>query len=380
MNPPSPTLDAPAAHPAPRIYDEPDILLEVIGLKKYFPVKKGFLSRVKGWVHAVDDVSFLVREGETLGLVGESGCGKTTVGRTIGRLYPPTDGKVLFRSQLLGRIVDLGELRAAELKTVRREIQIIYQDPFSSLNPRMRVGEILAEPFVIHGMGDRQERESRIDELLEAVGLRSGAKNRFPHEFSGGQRQRIGIARALALRPRLVIADEPVSALDVSVQAQILNLLEELQSSFGLTYVFVAHDLSVVEHISDRVTVMYLGKVVEQAPVSRLYRAPQHPYTEALLSAVPVPDPDFKVERIVLQGGIPSPMEPPPGCTFHPRCPYAKAEGRIARCQGEVPKLREVLPGQWVACHFAEDFNLRGIGSVEDESAEHRTAGGATNG
>lgn len=355
----------PVGHERPLIYDDPGILLEVRGLKQYFPIRKGFLQRTVGQVKAVDDVSFFVRSGETLGVVGESGCGKTTVGRAIGRIYTPTAGEVLFRSESLGRVVDVARLRRDELKKVRREIQIIYQDPFSSLNPRMRVGEILEEPLVIHGIGSKKERQQRIDELLDAVGLRAAYKERYPHEFSGGQRQRIGIARALALRPKLIIADEPVSALDVSVQSQILNLLSDLQAEFGLTYIFVAHDLSVIGHISDRVAVMYLGKVVELADIDSLYEQPKHPYTEALLSAVPRPDPDHQVDRIILEGTVPSPINPPSGCRFHTRCLYAREGARMARCGSETPALHETAPAHWAACHFSQELQLR---TIEGES------------
>lgn len=355
----------------PLIYQDPEILLEVRGLKPHFPVRKGFLQRTVGHVRAVDDVSFFVRAGETLGLVGESGCGKTTVGRAIGRIYRPTAGEVLFRSSSLGRVADVATLGREELKAIRREIQIIYQDPFSSLNPRMRVGEILEEPLIIHGIGTKKERQQRIDSLLDAVGLRPAYKERFPHEFSGGQRQRIGIARALALQPKLVIADEPVSALDVSVQSQILNLLHDLQEEFGLTYVFVAHDLSVIGQISDRVAVMYLGQVVELADLDALYYSPRHPYTEALLSAVPRPDPDHQVDRILLEGTVPSPIDPPTGCRFHTRCSHAKDPSRQGRCQSVVPELHEVAPGHWAACHFSAELLLRTIdGHLRNGKAE----------
>lgn len=374
----SPTAEG-ATGSSPRealIHQDPEVLLEVRGLKQYFPIRKGFLQRTVGHVKAVDDVSFFVRSGETLGLVGESGCGKTTVGRAIGRIYRPTAGQVLFRSASLGRVVDVATLGRNELKAIRREIQIIYQDPFSSLNPRMRVGEILEEPLIIHGVGNKKERQRRIDYLLDAVGLRPAYKERFPHEFSGGQRQRIGIARALALEPKLVIADEPVSALDVSVQSQILNLLHDLQKELGLTYIFVAHDLSVIGQISDRVAVMYLGQVVELADLDSLYYSPRHPYTEALLSAVPRPDPDHQVDRILLEGTVPSPIDPPPGCRFHTRCPYAKEAGRQERCSTVEPELLEAASGNWVACHFSGDLLLRTIdGHLRSE--EGRVANGS---
>lgn len=346
-----------------------DVLLEVRNLKKYFPVMGGVLRRKVADVQAVDDVSFFVREGETLGLVGESGCGKTTVGRTLLRLVEPTSGEVLFRSEILAdkdagetsTVVDLAKLDKKRLKQVRREVQMIFQDPNSSLNPRMTVQDILAEPYVIHKIGSKSEIEDRIVELMKAVGLRPEYRNRYPHQFSGGQRQRIGIARALTLNPKLIVADEPVSALDVSIQGQVLNLLEDLQEQFNLTYIFIAHDLSVVEHISDRVAVMYLGKMVELAKGEDLYKSPKHPYTEALLSAVPVADPDYKRERIILQGNVPSPINPPKGCRFHPRCPYAKLDGRFERCSTEEPEFRNVGNDQWVACHFAEELELQGV-------------------
>ena len=345
-------------------------LLEVRNLKKYFPVEGGILRRKVGEVKAVDDVSFTVREGETLGLVGESGCGKTTVGRTILRLEEPTAGQALFRSERLAAeglagdepMVDLTTLDRERLKRVRREVQMIFQDPNSSLNPRMTVQQILTEPFLIHDIGgSREEIEERVVTLMGQVGLRPEQRARYPHQFSAGQRQRIGIARALALNPKLVIADEPVSALDVSIQGQVLNLLEDLQAELGLTYVFIAHDLSVVEHISDWVAVMYLGRLVELARGEDLYRNPRHPYTEALLSAVQVPDPDVQRKRIILEGGVPSPANPPTGCRFHTRCSYAPRADRMPRCSSEVPELTPAGNGQWVACHFAADLDLRGV-------------------
>jgi peptide/nickel transport system ATP-binding protein len=331
------------------------ILMEVQNLKKYFPIQKGFLRRVVGQVQAVDGVSFFVREGETLGLVGESGCGKTTTGRLILRAIEPTEGRVLFRISLSGgEMTDITQLSRRGMKALRREMQIIFQDPFSSLNPRMTVLDIVSEPLVIHRIAKGQELKERVRGLLEAVGLKVQHMNRYPYAFSGGQRQRIGIARALALRPRLIVADEPVSALDVSVQAQVLNLLEDLQEEFGLTYLFIAHDLSVVEHISDRVAVMYLGKIVELAPAAELYTNPRHPYTEALLSAVPKTDPDQKRQRILLEGDVPNPANPPPGCRFHPRCHYAQAI-----CKTTAPVWRDLGSDHWAACHFAEELNLR---------------------
>ncbi len=322
-------------------------LLEVRDLTKHFPIRKGLFSRTVGHVRAVDGVSFDLHPGETLGLVGESGCGKTTTGRCILRLIEPTSGSVRFA----GRSV-LG-LGARDLRGLRREMQIVFQDPYSSLNPRLTVGSMLAEPLAIHGLARGAAARNRVAELLTLVGMSPDHARRYPHEFSGGQRQRLGIARALAVRPRLLVLDEPVSALDVSIQAQIVNLLRDLQRELGLTYLFVAHDLSVVEHISTRVAVMYLGRVVELADRTTLYREPRHPYTRSLLSAVPVPDPDRKAERIVLKGDVPSPARPPSGCRFHPRCPLAAERGELARCSAEDPSLREVSPGHWVACHFA---------------------------
>jgi len=338
-----------------------EVLLEVQGLKKYFPIQRGLLRRLVGHVRAVDDISFYINEGETLGLVGESGCGKTTAGRCIIRLYEPTAGSVHFRSRVLssdgeGRVVNLLELDREQLKAVRQEIAMIFQDPINSLNPRMSVSDIIREPLLVHGRGKGPEAEETIVELLRAVGLRPEHMRRYPHEFSGGQRQRIGIARALALRPRLIVLDEPVSALDVSIQAQTLNLLQDLQKEFHLTYLFVAHNLSVVEHISDRVAVMYVGKLVEMTGAEELYHNPLHPYTEALLSAVPKPDPLSPSRRILLEGQVPDPANPPSGCYFHPRCRYVQEV-----CRKEGPAFREVKPGHYVACHFAEELKLVGV-------------------
>jgi len=332
------------------IIQKADILMEVKGLKKFFPIQKGLLRRTVGYVKAVDDVSFYVREGETLGLVGESGCGKTTAGRTIIRLYDATAGEAFFRTNNLAdngeeRVVDIFKLDSRQLKLIRQQISMIFQDPINSLNPRMTVSDIIAEPMVIHGKYHKPESEEVIVSLLERVGLLPDHMKRYPHEFSGGQRQRIGIARALSMNPRLVICDEPVSALDVSIQSQVLNILKDLQKEFGLTYLFIAHNLSVVEHISDRVAVMYLGKMVELAGREDMFRSPLHPYTQALMSAIPIPDPKVRRERIILKGDVPSPLNPPSGCRFHPRCPVA-----MPHCKVEEPPLIEAAQGHWVAC------------------------------
>jgi peptide/nickel transport system ATP-binding protein len=332
-----------------------DILLEVRNLKKHFPIQGGLLRRVVGQVKAVDGVSFYIKKGETLGLVGESGCGKSTTGRTVMRLLEPTDGEVIFDDPLLGKI-ELPKLEVKQLKQVRPHMQIIFQDPFSSLNPRMTVGRIIGEPLEINRIASGQKLRDRIAELLTVVGLRPEHASRYPHAFSGGQRQRIGIARALALNPKLIICDEPVSALDVSIQAQVLNLLEDLQKQFDLTYLFIAHDLSVVEHISDRVAVMYVGYLVEMASTEELYYNPKHPYTEALLAAIPKPDPRKRHRPIKLPGDVPSPANPPSGCYFHPRCRYAKDI-----CKQERPLLRNIGNEHWVACHFAEELQLTGV-------------------
>jgi peptide/nickel transport system ATP-binding protein len=337
---------------------EGKVLLQVTDLKMHFPIQRGFLRRVVGHVRAVDGVSFFIRQGETLGLVGESGCGKTTTGRCILRAHEPTAGQVLFRTE--GDMIDILPLSKKELGPIRRQMQIIFQDPFSSLNPRMTVMDIISEPLVVNGLARGDDLKAQVRELLEAVGLRAQHMNRYPYAFSGGQRQRIGIARALALRPELIVCDEPVSALDVSIQAQTLNLLEDLQKEFGLTYLFIAHDLSVVEHISDRVAVMYLGNIVELAPAEELYRRPLHPYTEALLSAVPRTDPDAPKQRIILQGDVPSPANPPPGCKFHPRCQYARDICSQQDPEG-TPVWRELSGDHWVACHRADELSLAGI-------------------
>jgi oligopeptide/dipeptide ABC transporter ATP-binding protein len=334
-----------------------DIILEVKGLKQYFPITRGFLQRTVGHVKAVDGVSFFIREGEVLGLVGESGCGKTTTGRSILRLYEPTSGEVWYR-KADGERVDVARLSLKEVKPLRREMRMIFQDPFSSLNPRFTVKDIIGEPLVIHRIAKGQDLDDRVGKLMKEVGLDPNYMNRYPHEFSGGQRQRIGLARTLSLSPRLIIADEPVSALDVSIQAQVLNLLQRLKDQLGLTLLFIAHDLSVVEHVSDRIAVMYVGKIVEMAGTDELLRHPLHPYTEALLSAVPPADPDIKYERIALEGEVPSPADPPPGCIFNPRCHYAKDV-----CRQVAPELTEVLQGHFVSCHRAKELTLRGVGA-----------------
>ncbi len=329
-------------------------LLEVSGLKKYFPIRRGFFKRVVGHVRAVDGVDFYVMEGETLGLVGESGCGKTTTGRCILRALDPTDGRMLFRDPVLGR-VDISQLDKDQLRHIRRSIRMIFQDPYASLSPRMTLLDIVGAPLRAMGIARGKELEDRVAEMLQLVGLRPEYMRRYPHAFSGGQRQRIGLARALAPNPKFVVCDEPVSALDVSVQAQILNLLKDLQEQMGLTYLFVAHDLSVVAHISDRVAVMYVGKIVELAPTAELFTNPKHPYTEALMSAIPRPDPRPREKRILLKGEVANPANPPSGCYFHPRCMYAKDI-----CSAEEPAFEEVSPGHYVKCHFGKELALTG--------------------
>ncbi len=333
----------------------PAPLLEVKNLRKYFPIRKGILRRVVGNVRAVDDVSFAIRKGETLSLVGESGCGKTTTSRCILRAVTPTSGEINFRGSD-NQVLNVSTLSKGELRPLRRQMQMIFQDPYSSLNPRMTVADIIGEPLLVNGIGNSEQRRERVKELLELVSLPQQYLNRYPHAFSGGQRQRIGIARALALNPALIVADEPVSALDVSVQAQIVNLLLDLQNDLGLSYLFVAHDLSVVKHVSDRVAVMYVGKIVEIAPTNELFHQPRHPYTEALLSAVPKPDPRMRSQRVILEGDVADPANPPSGCYFHPRCRYA-----VDRCRTESPQLIEISPNHHVSCHRAAELTLDGV-------------------
>jgi peptide/nickel transport system ATP-binding protein len=335
-----------------------DIVLDVQSMKKYFPIKKGFLQKTVGYVKAVDDVQFYIRPGETLGLVGESGCGKTTLGRCILRAIEPSSGSVLFRDRQ-GNVCDVLKMETSDLRAIRRDMQLIFQDPYSSLNPRMTVLNIIAEPLVCNGLMSGDELKDRVKQLMELVGLNSRHLERYPHAFSGGQRQRIGIARALATEPKFIVCDEAVSALDVSVQAQIINLLQDLQERLNLSYLFISHDLGVIQHISNRVGVMYVGKMVETASTKDLFATPKHPYTEALLSAKPVPDPRKKSNRIILSGEVANPANPPSGCYFHPRCPYAKDV-----CKKETPEMKQVGDGHYAACHFAEELELRGVGSL----------------
>jgi len=327
-------------------------LLEVQNLRKYFPITRGFLKRVVGHVRAVDDVSFTIRRGETLGLVGESGCGKTTTSRCIMRAVDPSSGEILYRTED-GQVIDIAAIGKGPLRELRKDMQMIFKDPFTSLNPRMSLLDIVGEPLLVHGERSMKVRSERVAELLRLVGLRPEYMRRFPHAFSGGERQRIGIARALALNPSLVVADEPVSALDVSVQAQVINLLSDLQEQLNLTYLFVAHDLSVVRHISDRVAVMYVGKMVELADTEEIFNNPKHPYTSALLQSVPIPDPKVRKERFILEGEVASPANPPSGCYFHPRCAFA-----IEVCRTDAPTFREDFPGHWVSCHRSKDLDL----------------------
>lgn len=343
-------------------------LLEVRNLKKYFPIYKGLMRKVVNQVRAVDDVSFFVREGETLGLVGESGCGKTTASRCILRAYQPTSGEILFH-EADRKVIDLAKLERAELARFRPQMQMIFQDPFGSLNPRMTIFDIVGEPMFVHGLKNHGERRDRVAELLKLVGLRPEYMQRYPHAFSGGQRQRVGIARALALNPRLVVADEPVSALDASVQAQVLNLMLDLQEKLNLTYLFVAHDLSVVKHISDRVCVMYVGKVVEMASTQELFNTPRHPYTSALMMAVPVPDPSRRSIIQDLPGEVASPANPPTGCYFHPRCVHAREV-----CRTETPQLREISPDHFVSCHLSEELQLAGIHDIKEDQYNAKRA------
>jgi len=337
-----------------------DILLEIKGLKKYFPIRTGFWKRTSGYVKAVDDVDLFIRQGETLGLVGESGCGKTTIGRCILKAINPTDGSIKYRNPDTQEMLELAQMKEKELWPLRRHLQMIFQDPYSSLDPRMPVLDIIGEPLLVNGLASGKKLADKVSELMDMVGMDSRYMRRYPHAFSGGQRQRIGIARALATSPNFIVCDEAVSALDVSVRSQILNLLLDLQDRFNLSYLFISHDLSVVRHVSHRVAVMYVGKLVESAQTEEIYAAPKHPYTEALLSAIPVPDPRVKMERIILPGEVANPARPPSGCYFHPRCMFKQDI-----CVHEEPKLREVSPDHFVACHCADAITLKGVKSIE---------------
>ncbi len=337
------------------VSDKKDILLKVDSLKKYFPIEKGFWRRLVGHIKAVDDVSFYIRQGEIMGLVGESGCGKTTLGRCILRAIEPTEGDIFFRTEDAD-LLNITHLEKEKLRRMRKDMQMIFQDPYSSLDPRMTVLDIIGEPLLVNKMARGRELEEKVKYLANVVRLNIKHLKRYPHAFSGGQRQRIGVARALATNPKFIVADEPVSALDVSIQAQILNLLQDLRGEFNLTYLFISHDLSVVEHISDRMAVMYVGKIVELTKTEKLFLDPKHPYTEALLSAVPKPDPRLKMERIILSGEVANPANPPSGCYFHPRCRYAKDI-----CKTNGPELKEVEPDHYTACHFARELNLKGV-------------------
>jgi oligopeptide/dipeptide ABC transporter ATP-binding protein len=346
---------------------QPEPLLKLVGIKKYFPITRGVIFQRKiGQVHAVDGIDMEIYPGETIGLVGETGCGKSTLARVITKVYDPTEGTLIFDGE------DYTKYRTRRMRPLRRQMQMIFQDPYASLNPRKTVGSVISDPFRVHHTVPRAGIKKAVQELMELVGLNPEHYNRYPHEFSGGQRQRIGVARALALRPKLIVCDEPVSALDVSIQAQILNLLEDLQEEFNLTYLFIAHDLSVVKHVSDRVAVMYLGKIVESAPGETLYRNPKHPYTGALMSAVPIPDPDLAAQkkRIILEGDVPSPIDPPSGCRFHPRCPRAQ----FPKCSEEQPELLPHHPGQVAACHFPLEDRAVITEEAEAEAAAHHSA------